>query len=165
MESRIVETESFCISGSHFCRMLALWHFGRLWWAYVLPVVVCAILSFVDIRFLLVALMAVFVIIPIVLLLVYVAYGMDPVNRYNVIKKTLAADGSGITLVIDEEYCMKNPVVKMEWNAIKCRRASGGCVVLCFNLSRSRFLAIPVEAFNDEKDLHSFIKLSGKSCQ
>ena len=165
MGSRTVETGSFCISGSHFCRMLALWHFGRLWWAYVLPVVVCAILSFVDIRFLLVALMAVFVIIPMVLFLVYVAYGMDPVNRYNVMKKTLAADGSGITLIIDEEYGMKNPVVKMEWNAIKSRRASSGCVVLCFNLSRSSFLAIPVEAFKDEQDLQSFIKLSGKSRQ
>ena len=76
-----IELQEFCIPQGTFARILLTRHLRRTWWIYAMPVAACAALAFLDVRFLLVALMVVFIMIPMALLLVYINHGLDPVNR------------------------------------------------------------------------------------
>lgn len=158
METLCIETGPFSITGGQFARMLMSWHLRKMWWAYACPVTLCAGASFADIRFLLVALMMVFIMAPMALFFVYINYGFDAVNRYNVLHKRLIANANdGIRLIIDDEYGLKNPVIDFAWNEVERRRTDAGCMVLVLRAVRYRFIAIPLDTFANEKQLRAFI--------
>ena len=122
-----------------------------------MPVAACAALAFLDVRFLLVALMVVFIMIPMALLLVYINHGLDPVNRYNIIRKSLTADADRLTMAINEEYGLKNN---------SRHRISSHCLLLNLRTARHRFIAIPISSFSDERQLRSFLGyLNGKETE
>lgn len=157
---KCVETASFSILSGRFVRMLMMRHIGRMWWVYALPVVACLGLAFADIRFLLIALMLVFVILPPLLFFVYFNYGLDPLNRYNVMEKTLVADEAGLSMLIDEKYGLKNNVVRLSWDDVAGREVQAGCVVIYVHKYRgNRFVAVPLSAFPSEQVLRDFIAL------
>lgn len=158
MEQR-QEIGEFKITLGIFVRIMLLRHFGRAWWAYAIPVVACAVMSFVDLRFLYVALMVVFILLPMALLFVYISHGLDLVNRYNIMSKTAVADERGITITMDEQYGMKNREVHFGWNEFRSRSVSAGCLIFNFATVRYRFFAIPFTAFVDEEQLSQFLTL------
>lgn len=153
-------TTTFAITGSRFASILMRRHIGRMWWAYALPVAVCLGLAFLDIRFLLIALMLVFVVLPPMLFFVYFNYGLDPLNRYNVMEKTLVADTDGLLLHIDERYGLKNRVIRIKWGDVRGRGVQAGCLLVYLHKRRgNKFIAVPLEAFATEQSLRSFITL------
>ena len=159
METQRFESAPFNISGGKFSKILIMWHLRKWWWTYALPVALCLGLALGDVRFLLVALMMIFIMTPMAIFFVYANYGLDKVNRYNVMQKTLAADPAGITLTIDPKYGLKNPVVTIPWHDISNRQVKSKCLLLNLQGVRHRFIAIPFTAFANKESLQSLITI------
>ena len=84
------------------------------WLWMVLPVAVCGMLAyFIDVRFIIVAMMILFVILPMLLSLLYFYYGLSPEARWSIMEKTTTFDDSGITLDFADER-MKKHVIPRE---------------------------------------------------
>ena len=91
---------------------------------------------------------------------VYFNYGLDPLNRYNVMEKTLVADEAGLSMLIDEKYGLKNNVVRLSWDDVAGREVQAGCVVIYVHKYRgNRFVAVPLSAFPSEQVLRDFVTL------
>ena len=80
-----------------------------LWMA--LPIAICAILAFfVDVRFIIVAMMILFIVMPMVLALLYFYYGFSPEARWSIMEKTLTIGNEGITLTFTDERMKKHAI-------------------------------------------------------
>lgn len=159
MGTQSIKLRDVYITQGTFGHILLYRHLRRKWWAYAAPITLCAAMSFFDIRFLLVALMMIFIMVPMALLLVYINHGLDPVNRYNIMRKELIADTDGLTLVMDEEYGMKNRIATFGLNEIGNHTTCAHCLLLNLRQSRHRFMAIPLATFANEQQLRSFIDI------
>jgi hypothetical protein len=74
------------------------------WLWMCLPVAVCAVLAvWIDVRFVIVALMTLFVALPMVLALLYFYYGFSPLARWSIMEKKAAINDQGITLTFTDE--------------------------------------------------------------
>ena len=94
----------------HLCSMFL----ADNWLWMVLPVAVCGMLAiFIDVRFIIVALMILFVVLPMLLALLYFYYGLSPEARWSIMEKTATIDDSGITLDFADER-MKKHVIPRE---------------------------------------------------
>ncbi len=160
MESKRIMIDTFRIKGEKFCHILFSWHIRKWWLVYAIPVVACLSLSFIDVRFLLVTMMLVFIMIPMMLFFIYFVYGFDADNRYNIMNKTLTADADGITLTIDKEYNSKLSTIVVPWHEVVNRQVVVGCIVLVLRSCSYKFLAIPLDSFSDEQHLRDFIVLT-----
>lgn len=72
-----------------------------LWMA--LPVAVCAVCAiWVDVRFVIVALMVLLIVLPMVLALLYFYYGLSPQARWSMMNKAITVDATGMTLTFED---------------------------------------------------------------
>lgn len=86
------------------------------WLWMVLPIAICAILAFfVDVRFIIVAMMILFIVMPMVLALLYFYYGFSPEARWSIMEKTLTIGNEGITLTFTDERMKKHAI---GWNDV-----------------------------------------------
>ena len=91
-------------------------HLGGLfladnWLWMVLPVAVCGVLAYwIDVRFIIVALMVLLVILPMILALLYFYYGFSPEARWSIMEKTAAIDREGLTLTFTDERMKKHVI-------------------------------------------------------
>ena len=91
----------------HLCAMF----FADNWMWMVLPIAICAILAFfVDVRFIIVAMMVLFIVLPMVLALLYFYYGLSPEARWSIMEKTATLDEDGITLSFTDERMKKHVI-------------------------------------------------------
>ena len=89
------------------------------WLWMVLPVAVCGMLAiFIDVRFIIVALMILFVILPMLLALLYFYYGLSPEARWSIMEKTATIDDSGISLVFADERMKKHVILRDDVRSI-----------------------------------------------
>ena len=80
-----------------------------LWMA--LPVAVCGILAiFIDVRFVIVAMMVLFIILPMVLALLFFYYGLSPEARWSIMEKSVHIDENAITLDFTDERMKKHVI-------------------------------------------------------
>ena len=92
------------VTAGTYMRHLSLMFLADNWLWMVLPVAVCAVLSvWFDVRFVIVALMVLFVALPMVLALLYFYYGFSPEARWSIMEKDAAIDDDGITLTFTDE--------------------------------------------------------------
>jgi hypothetical protein len=71
-------------------RHLCLMFLADNWLWMVLPVSVCAVLAFwIDVRFVIVALMVLVVVLPMILSLLYLYYGFSPEARWSIMDKSV----------------------------------------------------------------------------
>jgi hypothetical protein len=76
-----------------------------------LPVATCAVLAiWVDVRFVIVAMMALFIVLPMILALLYFYYGLSQEARWSIMEKAVILDDKGITLEFTDER-MKTHVI------------------------------------------------------
>ena len=88
-----------CVTAGQYMRHVCLMFMADNWLWMVLPVAVCAILAvWVDVRFLIVALMVLFIVLPMVLALLYIYYGLSPEARWSIMDKTVTLACDGITM-------------------------------------------------------------------
>ena len=71
--------EGCSVTAGRYMRELCLMFLADSWLWMVLPIAVCAILAiWVDVRFVIVAMMVLFIVLPMVLALLYFYYGLSP---------------------------------------------------------------------------------------
>ena len=81
------------------------------WLWLVMPVALCAVLAmWIDMRFVIVALMVLFIVLPMILSLLYIYYGLSPEARWSIMEKTVTVDEHGITLDFTDERMKKHVI-------------------------------------------------------
>ena len=145
------------ISTSTFLRILLWLYMRRNWWWMALPVAACAVTALVlaDDRFLLVALMIAFIVVPMLMPLLYFNYALRPQCRWSILEKTITTSADGLHLDFSDERM--NPHV-LPWSHFASRRVSHHCLLLMFKGSRYSFFAIPLSAFESTDDLRELLK-------
>lgn len=106
--------ENVSVPSGLYMRRLCLLFIADYWLWLVLPVALCAILAlWVDVRFVIVAMMVLFIILPMVLALLYFYYGLSPKARWSIMDKIVTLDDRGITLDFTDER-MKKHVIRWD---------------------------------------------------
>ena len=106
--------ENVSVPSGLYMRRLCLLFIADYWLWLVLPVALCAILAlWVDVRFVIVAMMVLFIILPMVLALLFFYYGLSPEARWSIMDTTVTLDDRGITLDFTDER-MKKHVIRWD---------------------------------------------------
>ena len=93
----------------HLCAMFL----ADNWLWMVAPVALCAILAvWIDVRFVIVAMMVLFIVLPMVLALLYFYYGFSPEARWSIMEKSAVIDDKGITLEFTDRRMKKHVIGK-----------------------------------------------------
>ena len=99
------------VSSGSYMRELCLMFLADNWLWLVLPVAVCVVLAiWVDVRFAIVAMMVLFIVLPMVLALLYFYYGLSQEARWSIMDKSVTIGDAGITLEFTDER-MKTHVI------------------------------------------------------
>ena len=99
------------VTAGSYMRELCLMFLADNWLWLVMPVAVCAMLAiWVDVRFAIVAMMVLFIVLPMVLALLYFYYGLSQEARWSIMDKSVTIDDEGITLEFTDER-MKTHVI------------------------------------------------------
>lgn len=118
------------------------------WLWMVLPVAVCGLLAiFIDVRFIIVAFMVLFVILPMVLALLYFYYGFSPEARWSIMEKTATIDGTGITLDFADERMKKHVIL---WDDVRCIVEKPDAMMIMLRGKRYTCLMIPASVVNPD---------------
>ena len=118
------------------------------WLWMVLPVAVCGMLAiFIDVRFIIVALMILFVILPMLLALLYFYYGLSPEARWSIMEKTATIDDSGITLDFADERMKKHVIQRDDVRSII---EKDDALIIMLRGKRYTCLMLPASAVNPD---------------
>lgn len=99
------------VTAGSYMRELCLMFLADNWLWLVLPVAVCVVLAiWVDVRFAIVAMMVLFIVLPMVLALLYFYYGLSQEARWSIMDKSVTIGDAGITLEFTDER-MKTHVI------------------------------------------------------
>ena len=99
------------VGADTYMRHLCLMFLADNWLWMCLPMAVCAVLAaWIDVRFVIVALMVLFVAMPMVLALLYFYYGFSPLARWSIMEKNALVHDRGITLTFTDTR-MKTHVI------------------------------------------------------
>ncbi len=102
---------SMKVSPGNYMRELCLMFMADNWLWMALPLALCTVLAvWVDVRFAIVAMMVLFIVLPMVLALLYFYYGLSPEARWSIMDKDMTVDSDGITLHFDDQR-MKTHVI------------------------------------------------------
>ncbi|MBR5674571.1 MAG: YcxB family protein [Muribaculaceae bacterium] len=128
----------------HLCSMFL----ADNWLWMVLPVAVCGMLAiFIDVRFIIVALMILFVILPMLLALLYFYYGLSPEARWSIMEKTATIDDSGITLVFADERMKKHVI---PWDDVRSIIEKDDALIIMLRGKRYTCLMLPASAVDPD---------------
>ena len=118
-----------------------------LWMA--MPLAVCAILAiWIDVRFIIVAMMVLFIIMPMVLALLYFYYGFSPEARWSIMEKTVTLDENGITLDFTDDRMKKHAI---RWDDVHYIIEKDDAVMLMLNGGRRyTCLMLPASVVNPD---------------
>ena len=107
----ITTLEGCSIKGNTYMKHLCALFLADNWLWMVAPVAVCGILAvWIDVRFLIVAMMVLFIILPMILALLYFYYGFSPEAQWSMMEKTLTIDDDGFTLDFTDERMKKHAI-------------------------------------------------------
>ena len=99
------------VTAGSYMRELCLMFLADNWLWLVMPVAVCVVLAiWVDVRFAIVAMMVLFIVLPMVLALLYFYYGLSQEARWSIMDKSVTIGDAGITLEFTDER-MKTHVI------------------------------------------------------
>ena len=100
------------VSSGTYMRHLCALFMADNWLWLALPVAICAVLAiWMDVRFVIVALMVLFIVLPMVLALLYFYYGFSPEARWSIMDKAITIGDNAITLDFTDER-MKTHVIR-----------------------------------------------------
>lgn len=104
-------TEPCSVASGDYMRHLCLMFLADNWLWMVAPVAVCAVLAlWLDVRFVIVALMVLFVVIPMLLALLYFYYGFSPEARWSIMEKTATISDRDMMLDFSDERMKKHVI-------------------------------------------------------
>ena len=122
------------VTSGQYMRHLFAMFLADYWLWMAMPLAVCAILAiWIDVRFIIVAMMVLFIIMPMLLALLYFYYGFSPEARWSIMEKTVTLDENGITLDFTDERMKKHAI---RWDDVLCIIEKDDAVMLMLNGGR-----------------------------
>lgn len=110
--------DNVSVEAGTYMRHLCALFLADNWLWMVLPVALCGVLAvWVDVRFVIVALMALFVVLPMVLALLYFYYGFSPEARWSIMVKTLNITDESLVMDFDDIRMKKHAI---RWDDVRC---------------------------------------------
>ncbi|MDY5899912.1 MAG: hypothetical protein SPK37_02395 [Candidatus Limisoma sp.] len=156
----MIETQPYQVPASAYMRQLFADWLADRWWTVVAVVLPFVALSFLDVRFVYVALMAGFIVVPMLLGFVYFYYAFRPVAVSAVRRQLARIDDAGITVVfLNDDLCVGE--TRYEWAAFDDCTVADGYIRLDFVDGTYNFLLVPEDSFATEDD---FDKTSKNIC-
>lgn len=99
------------VTAGAYMRRLCGMFVAENWLWMVLPLAVCAVLAiWVDVRFIIVGLMVLFIVLPMVLALLYFYYGFSPEAQWSIMEKRVDIGDEGLTLTFTDERMKKHVI-------------------------------------------------------
>ena len=140
--------EGACVTAGDYMRNLGALFLADNWLWMVMPLAVCGVLAYwLDVRFIIVALMLLFVVLPMILALLYIYYGISPEAQWSIMEKTATLDDEGITLTFTDER-MKTHVI--HWDDVRYIIEQKDVVMLMLKAKRYRCLMFPASVVNPD---------------
>ncbi len=110
--------DNVSVEAGTYMRHLCALFLADNWLWMVLPVALCGVLAvWVDVRFVIVALMALFVVLPMELALLYFYYGFSPEARWSIMVKTLNFTDESLVMDFDDIRMKKHAI---RWDDVRC---------------------------------------------
>ncbi len=136
------------VTSGSYMRELCLMFLADNWLWLVLPVAVCAVLAiWVDVRFVIVAMMVLFIVLPMVLALLYFYYGLSQEARWSIMDKSMTIGDEGITLNFTDER-MKTHVIP--WDNVRHIIEKDDVVMLMLGGKRYTCLMLPASVVDPD---------------
>ena len=133
--------ENNCVTADRYMRHLCAMFAADNWMWMVLPVALCAVLAvWIDVRFIIVAGMVAFIVLPMILALLYFYYGLSPQARWSIMEKSAALDNEGITLTFTDPR-MKTHAIR--WDDVRGIIEKDDVVMLMLGGRRYNCLMLP----------------------
>lgn len=99
MEEKSFETDIFWTSASSYTRSILMQILTDWWWAPLLLIIGCSIMAiYVNIAFIYVSLILIFIIIPTLLMFIYLYYSSSQEARIAILRKKIIIEEQGITI-------------------------------------------------------------------
>lgn len=111
------------------------------WLWLVMPVALCGVLAiWIDIRFVIVALMVLFIVLPMVLALLYFYYGLSPEARWSILEKSLTLSDEGLMMDFTDARMKKHVI---PWGDVQHIIEKDDVVALMLKGRRYTLLLLP----------------------
>ncbi len=169
MENKRFETESFAMPSSRYVGMVMTRILAHWWWIPTIFIAGCAFLAaIVNINFIFVALMIIFILIPTALMFTYLYYFTTTEARIAVLSKKLVFDNHSITVFFDEITYNDNngettknvtpSPITLDIKEIKRVDNMGKHIVIHLKGNLYRFISVPLNAVKgDVPDFLAYI--------
>ena len=146
--AQVVTTDVFSVTPGTYMRHLCAIFAADKWLWLAAPLAVCVVLAFgVDVRFAIVALMVLFVVLPMVLALLYFWYGFAPEARWSIMDKTASFNKEGIHLDFLDKRMKKHTIA---WGEVCDIIEKKDAVLLMLKGKRYVCLMLPVSVVNPD---------------
>ncbi len=146
----------FKISPAAYLKIVAKAFMADWWPLLALPVLVCASLAAVNVNFLIVALMLVFVAAPMALALLYINYVLSLEASWSVTDKSVAQRPNGdVLLTFADERRRPRLIARGEVAGVS---ADAHSLLLRLGVRRYTYLVIPLTQFDSEAEAARFAK-------
>lgn len=166
MPDKDADTVRFKVAQGRMLYEMAF-RFGLMWIFVLAGIVVAGIVaSFFDMRFLIVALMIVLIIIPMLMAVFYLSYGLRPECFVNSVPHTLRLTDDGVeaTLVFTsvslegDEIIEKVRRILFDYNEIGSLSVGGSDTVAVLRKPLLGFIVIPRNVFVEKEDYYTFTR-------
>ena len=140
--------ENCSVSSGTYMKHVCLLFLADNWLWMVLPIALCGILAiFIDVRFVIVALMVLFIVLPMILALLFFYYGLSPEARWSIMEKDAFIDQKGISLGFTDER-MKTHAIG--WDDVRYIIEKDDVVMLMLQGKRYTCFMLPSSAVDPD---------------
>lgn len=136
------------VSSGTYMRQVFFLFLADNWLWMVMPVAVCAVLAlWIDVRFAIVAMMVLFIVLPMVLALLYFYYGLSPEARWSIMDKTIDVQQDGLHLCFADERMQKHVI---RWDDVRSIIEKDDVVMLMLSGKRYSCLMLPASVVDPD---------------
>jgi len=136
------------VTSGTYMRHLCTLFLADNWLWMVLPIAVCAILAvWIDVRFVIVALMVLLAVLPMILALLYFYYGFSPEARWSIMEKTASLSDEGLDLSFTDERMKKHAI---QWDDVRYIIEKDDVIMLMLKGHRYTCLMLPTSVVDPD---------------
>lgn len=141
--------------------IMKLWCRRNWWIMAILPVTCLVLAAVVDVKFLLIALMMVFVVLPPMMIFVYFYHALAPEARMTVLPHRAEMTDDGIRLIYEplDEEVPPRPDDNIRWSQISGVKATSQFLAYHLTTGRYSIFLVPRSAFKTIKEYGAWVAL------
>ena len=155
------------ISVGQYLRYTLSLYLNSYWWIYAIPLAVCLALSVININFIFVAIVLLFLVFTMILYIVVLYYGLVPECRYSIMLKDAIVSEVGIDIILKKpidtasedqsEVEYEQEKIFLHRKCIKGFELKDDCLLVLFKQPKFSFVALPYKSFRKTKYLSRVI--------